>query len=128
MKAISLWQPFASAIALGLKRFETRHWETKYRGEIVIHAAKKWTPELRVIAERGGLGSFELPRGQVVAIVNICAIFRTEGIRHVIDPIETLYGDYSDNRFAWSLCDIRSIKPFPFKGGQGMFNIPDELF
>lgn len=26
MKAISLWQPWASAMALGLKSIETRHW------------------------------------------------------------------------------------------------------
>lgn len=32
MKAISLWQPWASAIAVGAKRVETRSWATKYRG------------------------------------------------------------------------------------------------
>lgn len=41
MKAISLWQPWASAIALGAKRIETRHWSTRYRGPLAIHAAKR---------------------------------------------------------------------------------------
>jgi hypothetical protein len=40
IKAISLWQPWASLMALGLKRHETRHWPTAYRGPIAIHAAK----------------------------------------------------------------------------------------
>lgn len=40
MKAISLWQPWASAIAVGAKRIETRSWPTKHRGPILIHAAK----------------------------------------------------------------------------------------
>ncbi|MBP0020973.1 MAG: ASCH domain-containing protein, partial [Cyanobacteria bacterium SBLK] len=31
-KAISLWQPWASLIAMGRKKFETRHWSTDYRG------------------------------------------------------------------------------------------------
>ena len=41
MKALSLWQPWASAIALGAKRIETRHWATGYRGPLAIHAAKR---------------------------------------------------------------------------------------
>jgi hypothetical protein len=41
MKAISLWQPWATALAIGSKRVETRHWSTKVRGPVVIHAAKR---------------------------------------------------------------------------------------
>ena len=41
MKAISLWQPWATAIAVGAKRIETRHWPTKHRGPLMIHAAKR---------------------------------------------------------------------------------------
>lgn len=41
MKAVSLWQPWATAIALGAKRFETRSWGTRYRGPLAIHAAKR---------------------------------------------------------------------------------------
>lgn len=41
MRAISLWQPWASAVALGSKRVETRHWPTNYRGPLAIHAAKR---------------------------------------------------------------------------------------
>jgi hypothetical protein len=41
VKAISLWQPWASAIAVGAKRVETRSWSTSYRGRLLIHAAKR---------------------------------------------------------------------------------------
>jgi hypothetical protein len=41
MKAISLSQPWASAIALDLKSIETRSWQTKYRGRIAIHASAR---------------------------------------------------------------------------------------
>ena len=41
MKTLSLWQPHAQAIGLGLKPFETRGWKTSYRGILAIHAAKK---------------------------------------------------------------------------------------
>ena len=40
IKALSLWQPWASAIAVGYKHYETRSWKTDYRGWLGIHAAK----------------------------------------------------------------------------------------
>lgn len=46
---ISLWQPWASLIAIGAKQIETRHWATRYRGPLAIHAAKR-TTELREIS------------------------------------------------------------------------------
>lgn len=39
MKAITLWQPWASLVGLGEKKIETRSWLTKYRGPLAIHAA-----------------------------------------------------------------------------------------
>lgn len=38
---LSLWQPWASLIAVGAKRIETRGWATNYRGPLAIHAAKR---------------------------------------------------------------------------------------
>jgi activating signal cointegrator 1 len=40
MKAITILEPWASLIACGAKKIETRSWSTKYRGNIAIHAAK----------------------------------------------------------------------------------------
>lgn len=50
MKAVTIWQPWASAIALGFKHFETRVWATNYRGPIAIHAAAKF-PTKDIIGE-----------------------------------------------------------------------------
>jgi hypothetical protein len=46
VKALSLWQPWASLIAVGAKRFETRSWQTSHRGPLLIHAAQKWGGQL----------------------------------------------------------------------------------
>lgn len=48
MKALSVYQPTASAIALGAKRFETRPWKTSHRGLIAIHAAKRWNVHISI--------------------------------------------------------------------------------
>ncbi len=55
MKALSLWQPWAHAIVTGGKRIETRSWATKYRGPLIIHAAKrKITQDEMVLLSRQG--------------------------------------------------------------------------
>ena len=43
LKAISLWQPWASLIPLGLKHYETRSWKTNYRGKLLICSTAKST-------------------------------------------------------------------------------------
>jgi activating signal cointegrator 1 len=52
MKALSLWQPWATLVAIGAKRLETRgYWPYAYRGDLAIHAARRWTQELRALCE-----------------------------------------------------------------------------
>lgn len=41
MKALTLWQPWASLVALGEKKIETRTWSTTYRGTLAIHASNQ---------------------------------------------------------------------------------------
>lgn len=39
MKAITLTQPWATLVAIGAKKIETRSWSTSHRGTLAIHAA-----------------------------------------------------------------------------------------
>src|SRR5690242_8554312 len=45
IKAISLWQPWASLMAIEAKRNETRGKPWKYQGDVAIHAAKLYWRE-----------------------------------------------------------------------------------
>jgi activating signal cointegrator 1 len=40
-KCLSMYQPWASLLIYGFKRFEGRHWDTNYRGPLWIHAGAK---------------------------------------------------------------------------------------
>ena len=40
MKCLSLKQPYADLLACGEKTIELRKWNTKFRGEFLIHASK----------------------------------------------------------------------------------------
>lgn len=50
LRALSLWQLWGSAVAEGHKLVETRHWSTKYRGDIAICGAKRPTRSAEVLA------------------------------------------------------------------------------
>lgn len=97
MKALSLWQPWASLIAVGAKRYETRSWATKYRGPIVIHAAMKpynlgnidFALSMGIMnAAESVFGIYEannLPLGVIVATAELvrCHLIWTSAIRDV---------------------------------------------
>ena len=40
MKVLTIKQPSATLLMQGNKRYEFRSWQTKYRGELLIHAGK----------------------------------------------------------------------------------------
>jgi hypothetical protein len=44
MKVLTLHQPWASLVALGVKTIETPSWSTQYRGPLAIHAGAKAKP------------------------------------------------------------------------------------
>jgi activating signal cointegrator 1 len=47
IRAITIHQPYATLLALGLKQYETRTWPTSHRGLLLIHASARqgWTNE-----------------------------------------------------------------------------------
>ena len=151
MRAISLWQPWASAIAVDAKRIETRDWYTGYRGPLAIHAAKRMVK--RELADFdmdpewiAALGTKEplatmLPFGAIVAICYLSDCRRTESfpgeeldsLRHrdgwQAGWCERDMGDFTPGRWGWVLDHITPLmEPLPYKGMQGFFDVPDHLF
>lgn len=133
MRTISLWQPWATAIAVGNKLIETRHWSTPYRGRIAIHAAKRWDQAQKDFASiEHTLGRLpkRIPFGAVIATADLVDIRSTDELLATlrVNPIEKIYGNYEPGRFGWILENIIALpEPIPFKGAQGFFNVPDHL-
>lgn len=133
MRAISLWQPWASAIALGWKRIETRHWATTHRGPLAIHAAKRWTHDEReeweIACEIHGLPQDAPPLGALVAVTRLAEIRRTESLLSTgVTLEEQEWGNFGPGRFGWLLTDIAPLpEPIPFRGAQGLFDVPDNI-
>jgi activating signal cointegrator 1 len=131
MKCLSLWQPWATAIPVHLKRIETRDWSTKYRGPLAIHASKHWAmPEREFAAAEHAAGRLpaKIPLGAIVGICELVDVRPTRELLPTIGPIEQLYGNYSDGRFGLVLDKVVAFdEPVPYSGHQGFFNVPDEI-
>ena len=61
MKCLSVCQPFAELIVQGKKTIELRKWNTKFRGEFLIHAAKK--QQLTVVMWDVNAADYKQPDG-----------------------------------------------------------------
>lgn len=131
IRAISLWQPWASAIAVGNKRVETRHWTTNYRRPLLIHAAKRFGPDEREFAQiERTLGRLpgRIPLGALVAIADLVDVRPTDQLALTVGAVERLYGNYAPGRFGWVLDHVRPFhEPIAWVGRQGIFTVPADV-
>lgn len=116
MKALSLWQPWASLIADKRKPWETRGWEISYRGPLAIHAAKK---VIREACIEFGYDPKTIPTGAVLCTATLADCVQFPSPMAVPDP----YGDFTPGRYGFLLKDIEVLaKPIPAIGHQGLWN------
>lgn len=151
MKTISILQPWASLIIQGHKKIETRSWDTKYRGELLIHASKKKIRlqdgmfDLIDHMQRIGFwdGYLDLPYGAIIGKVNLVdtvqfeSFYQDESITkdmkldsgylpggggYVLSHQERAFGDYSPGRYGWLLSDpVMFETPVPCNGQLGIW-------
>ncbi len=123
MKAISLWQPWASLMAIGAKKIEARTWSTNYRGPLAIHASKTLVlPKFRKALDDLKIEPDRLPRGFVLGVCQLILVCKiSNSIVH--NWLESIFGDYTPGRYAWLTGDmVRFEIPVPCRGKQGLWN------
>lgn len=143
MKALTITQPWAQLIADGRKHVETRSWPTRHRGPLAIHAGKGTgdlgVRDLRAICEYGpypealgGRTYDELPKGVIVAVVNVTGCRPTSQLRPFlerggfVDELE--YGNYAPGRYGWTLQLVHKLPvPVEARGAQGLWDIREGL-
>jgi activating signal cointegrator 1 len=84
MKALSFTQPWATLVAIGAKKIETRSWDTRYRGPLAIHSSPRWQSGLDIWSEhpfhtvllRNVFEKWNLPLGTVLVICLIVGRLR----------------------------------------------------
>lgn len=132
MKALSLLQPWASLVVIGVKKIETRSWRTDYHGKLLIHASqgkagaifardlpfKKYIPDF-----------YSLPFGAIIGeviLVDVIAIGKLALSDPLIEKLtleEKAFGDYRPGRYAWIMEDAQKLKfPIPRRGSLHLWN------
>lgn len=147
MKALSMTQPWASLVAIGEKRVETRSWNTNYRGKIAIHAAKNFPREARRLCFSNAeifytllsigyitfnrvFQAYEIDEKKLItgAVIATCKIIDTvktgESIRQDwLTRHELAFGNFTPGRYAWLLEGAVILKnPIPAKGALGLWD------
>lgn len=136
MIALSIRQPWASLILKAGKDVENRCWPTRFRGRILIHAAKgmtrneheeaiafavyaigadprnagKQTTTLRSL----GFAFDDLPRGGIIGSVEI------------VDCVKACSSPWFVGEFGFLLRDPQALPFVPWKGQLGFFDVPEE--
>ncbi|WP_410513266.1 ASCH domain-containing protein [Paenibacillus sp. BR2-3] len=134
MHCLTIRQPWATLIALGEKKFETRSWNTSYRGELAIHAGKKIDKAIcrqepfKSVLSKHGYTEDNLPVGVIIAagLLEECyEITRSENGEGWVSGKEYDFGDYTEGRFAWKLEGMTPLNhPIPAKGRLSLWEYP----
>lgn len=145
MKAITLFQPWATLLVTGAKLHETRSWRPRDvpAPPVAVHASKRWDQALLeitnsepfrtylqdapgVIADK--FGQLWLPVGGIVGAVEFGAAVTTEAKSQEIDDVERAFGDWRGGRFAWP---VRRSIALPdllqCRGAQGLWTLRSTL-
>lgn len=131
LKAISLWEPWATGMALELKRNETRSWPTAFRGDLAICSAKRsLDQDCLAVARENGIPITALRFGFVLCVVEMFDCAKSEaflsGMIELTEQEQAL-GNYTYGRWIWRTRNCRRLEtPVPVVGRQGFWTLPPE--
>lgn len=135
IKCLSMTQPWASLVAGGFKRFETRAKNTGHRGLLAIQSATSFPryaqklcftdPFRSALVQMGYTHPVDLPLGRVLSILWLETTFPTEEIAPKLKRIELAFGNYAPGRWAWELLYTRQLdQPVPARGYPWLWDWP----
>lgn len=146
LKALAFTQPWATLVASGAKRVETRSWATKHTGPLAIHAAQSFPPwaqdlcdtePFRHALEQAGYqkdaeaqhNAWGLPLGQIVAVAWLDRVERIPA-NYPVSEQEHAFGNFAPGRYAWHFSSIYQLRtPIVARGSLGLWNWqPPEFF
>ena len=122
MKCLSICQPFAELIIQNKKTIELRTWNTKIRGEFLVHAPikiRKEAYEKLKIKEK-------LTTGAIIGKVELWDVKKYESLKEIqIDKKKHYSSTISHEKiFGFILKNAKPFRiPIPWKGQLGFFDV-----
>ena len=118
MKALTIKQPWATLIIQGDKRFEFRSWQTKYRGDLLIHSGKGIDKE--AMKRLAKYLPKELPYGKILGKVKLvdCIKMSPEFKELLLKENRDIYTKSSfQENYGWQVSDVEVFEnPIDVKG------------
>ena len=125
-KCLSLKQPYAELLVSGKKTIELRTWNTKFRGEFLIHASKKI--DLNA-CERNKIDPDSVTTGAIIgkAILYDVKYYKNRNM-FLQDRNRHLAGtQYTNHKYGFLVKNCRKLrKPLFMPGRLGFFNVEYE--
>ncbi len=115
-RAITVRQPWASAIIECGKDIENRSWRTHFRGRVFIHAGKLDKEAIHFFKKQYPRKKLpeELPCGAIIGSVEI------------VDCVESSKSKWFEGEYGFVLKNPIKIDPVPAKGMLGFWRVPEE--
>ena len=123
MKCLSVSQPYADLIVQGKKTIELRTWNTKFRGEFLVHAPFKIKKDA---CKRLGIDETKLRTGVIIGKAEIYDV-------KVYNSVTELKSDYKKHfateeflrhKYGFLLKKPLELRmPITYKGSLGFFNV-----
>ena len=138
MRALTVRQPWAWAIATQGKTVENRTWKTAYRGLIAVHAGTSGEDMDTVLP----VGSADRRFRAIYAKVKLSRAMAPEAVHLLggrVVAVAELAGCHDDcpgtcspwavrGQYHWNLWDIHPLPdPVPCKGMLGLWRLPDDV-
>ncbi len=126
MKCLSVCQPFAELIVQGKKTIELRKWNTKFRGEFLVHAPQK----IRIDDCKRLKMKDTLTTGAIIGKVELVDVKKYENKSELkLDSKKHLaQHDKSDNKYGFILQNPKQLKvPIPCNGQLNFFEFKPDL-
>ena len=128
MQCPSICQPFAELIVEGKKTIELRNWNTKFRGEFLVHAARNMLLE---DCKRMKLDPKSLTIGAIIGKVNLVDVKKYNSEKELSADRKKHHAkiDYTQNKYGFILEKPKKLKiPIEYSGKLNFFEFhPNEI-
>jgi len=123
MKCLSISQPFSDLIIKKKKTIELRSWNTKFRGEFLIHAPKKLRSS---DCKRLKIKESSLVMGAIIGKAEIYDVKKYNSAKDVKQDFKShLSSDkFLNKKYGFLLKNVKALRiPIPINGKLGFFDV-----
>lgn len=122
MKCLSVSQPFANLIISGKKSIELRNWNTKFRGEFLVHSPLK----IKIADCKRLKIDTNLPVGVIIGKAILYDVKKYNSSKEVMQDKKFHFASskFHNKKYGFMLKNPKSFRiPIPMKGKLGFFDV-----